>query len=416
MNYGLIGNPLKHSFSKEIHESLGKYQYDLLELNEVEFIEFMQKKEFKAINVTIPYKQKVIPFLDVISDEAKKINAVNTIINKDGKLYGYNTDYYGFKDMLNHFNIDVSNNDCLILGTGATSKTVYHVLNDLNAKSITFVSRNKSDNCITYDELDNYKNVDIIVNTTPCEMFPNNLNKVIDIDIFSSLKGVCDVVYNPLRTNLIVSANERKIANCSGLYMLIAQAVYAMDFFLDKTFDKKIIDSFYKKLLSRKENIVLIGMPSSGKSTIGNLIASKLNREFYDVDEEIKKVIKMEISDYFKLYGEDSFRDLESKVIESLSLKNSIVIATGGGSILRNSNVKLLKQNGKLYFLNRSLDLLITTSSRPLSSNRNDLALRYKERYEKYINASDVIIDGNKDIATITKEICGGYNDETSST
>lgn len=409
MKYGLIGERLGHSFSKEIHERIGKYEYEPKELNEKEFHEFMQKKDFKAINVTIPYKEKVIPYLHYISPEASKIKAVNTIVNKDGLLYGYNTDYLGLKEMISHFNIDVNGKKAMILGTGGTSKTSYSVLKDLNAKEIIFVSRRKTNNCITYDKISKYaRECDILVNTTPLEMYPNNDKHILHLDEFKSLKGVIDVIFNPLRTNLILKAKEKNIRCCSGLFMLVAQAFYAIEIFLDTKLDKQVIVDVYNELVNKKENIILIGMPSSGKTTIGNKLASITNRKFYDVDEEIIKRINMDIASYFSLYGEKSFRDIESEVIKDISKSNNLVIATGGGSILRRENVNFLKQNGKLVFLDRSLNNLITTSSRPLSSNQEDLEKRYNERYPIYCKICDKKVDGNLSIEEIINEIIGG--------
>ena len=409
MKYGLIGERLGHSFSKEIHERIGKYEYEPKELNEKEFYEFMQKKDFKAINVTIPYKEKVIPYLHYISPEASKIKAVNTIVNKDGLLYGYNTDYLGLKEMISHFNIDVNGKKAMILGTGGTSKTSYSVLKDLNAKEIIFVSRRKTNNCITYDKISKYaRECDILVNTTPLEMYPNNDKHILHLDEFKSLKGVIDVIFNPLRTNLILKAKEKNIRCCSGLFMLVAQAFYAIEIFLDTKLDKQIIVDVYNELVNEKENIILIGMPSSGKTTIGNKLASIANRKFYDVDEEIIKRINMDIASYFSLYGEKSFRDIEAEVIKDISKSNNLVIATGGGSILRKENVNFLKQNGKLVFLDRSLNNLITTSSRPLSSNQEDLEKRYNERYPIYCKICDKKVDGNLSIEEIVNEIIGG--------
>ena len=409
MEYGLIGEHLGHSFSKEIHERIGKYNYDLVELNNEEFEVFMKKRDFKAINVTIPYKEKVIPYLHYISPEAKKIHAVNTIVNKEGLLYGYNTDYLGLKEMLNHFNIEINNKNVMILGTGGTSKTSFNVVKDLNAKEVLFVSINKEKNTIGYDQINNYShNIDVIFNTTPCEMYPNNDKEIISLEGFDNLKGVVDVVYNPLNTNLILKAKERKINCCSGLFMLIGQAVYAIEIFLNKTIDKKIIADLYEEMILQKQNIVLVGMPSCGKTTIGKKLAKKINRKFYDVDKEIVDIIKMPISSFFEKYGEEKFREIESEVIAKISKENSLVIATGGGSILRKINVNNLKQNGKLYFIDRSLNLLLTTSSRPLSSNKKDLKKRYEERYPLYNKVSDVRLNGDEPINAIINRIIGG--------
>lgn len=409
MEYGLIGEHLKHSFSKQIHEKIGKYNYELVELDNNQFKTFMEEKNFKAINVTIPYKEKVIPYLHYISPEAKKIHAVNTIVNKNGLLYGYNTDYLGLKEMINHFNIDVNNKNVMILGTGGTSKTAYNVVKDLNAKDVIFVSINKEENTIGYNQIDDYSDkIDVLFNTTPCEMYPNNDKQIISLEGFNNLKGVVDVVYNPLRTNLILKAKDKKINCCSGLFMLIAQAVYAIEIFLEKQIDKQIIIDFYNDLLKEKENIVLIGMPSCGKTTVGKELAKKTNRKLYDIDKEIVKIIKMPISDFFKSYGEEKFREVESEVIAKISKETSLIISTGGGSILKDLNVKNLKQNGKLYFLDRSLDLLITTKSRPLSSNKSDLKKRYNERYPLYNKVSDVRLNGNEPIKAIVYRILGG--------
>ena len=409
MKYGLIGERLGHSFSKEIHERIGKYEYEPKELKEQEFHEFMQKKDFKAINVTIPYKEKVIPYLHYISPEASKIKAVNTIVNKNGLLYGYNTDYLGLKEMISHFNIDVKDKKVMILGTGGTSKTSYNVLKDLNAKEIIFVSRNKSNSCVTYDEIRKYASeCEVLVNTTPQEMYPNNDKHILYLDEFTSLKGVIDVIFNPLRSNLILKAKEKNINCCSGLFMLVAQAFYAIEIFLDTKLDKQIIIDVYNELINKKENIVLIGMPSSGKSTIGKILAKTTNKKFYDIDEEIIKRINMDIVSYFSLNGEKAFRDIEAEVIKEISKQNNLVIATGGGSILRKENVNFLKQNGKLIFLDRSLKNLITTSSRPLSSNQEDLKKRYNERYPIYNKICDLKVNGDLTIDEIVNKIIGG--------
>lgn len=407
MEYGLVGKKLGHSFSKQIHDSFNKYQYDLVELNESEFASFIEKRDFKGINVTIPYKEKVIPYLDQISPEAKLINAVNVVINKDNKLIGFNSDYYGFKLMLEYFNIEVKNKKVLILGTGGTSKTITQVVKTLNAKKIIYLSREKKlENTYSYSDLDQISSsVEVIINTTPKEMYPNNDQEIISLDGFSSLEAVVDVIYNPLRTNLTLKARERKIKYCNGLYMLIAQAFSAMEIFLDQKFSTDIINKLYLEMLKEKENIVLIGMPSSGKSTISKELAKKLNRKSIDIDEEIEKEIKMPIKDYFKNHTEKEFREIESFVINKISLLNNVVIATGGGSILKEKNINALRQNGKLVFLDRSLDNLISTDSRPLSSNKNDLEQLYQKRYQLYLKSADLVVDGDLKIDEVVKEI-----------
>lgn len=406
MEYGLIGKKLGHSFSKEIHESIGKYPYELIELDESEFEDFITKKDFKAINVTIPYKEKVIPYLDYISSEAKSINAVNVVINDHGVLKGYNTDYFGFLDLLRYFEIEVKNKTVLILGTGGTSKTVTEVLNDLNASKIYYASTSKKENTFNYSDLESIKNeIEIIVNTTPREMYPNNDQEILSLDGFDKLESVIDVIYNPLATNLILKAEEKKLKCCNGLYMLISQAFYAMELFLNTKFDAKQIEKYYRQLLKKKRNYVLIGMPTSGKTTIGQLLSKKTHREFIDTDEEIKKILGMDISEYFINHSEEEFRDIESKVIEKYAKMNNLVISTGGGSILRKNNIKYLKQNGCLFFLDRNLEKLQVTSSRPLAKNNSDLANLYSIRHPLYLKAMDYRIDGNKGIGEIVNTI-----------
>lgn len=411
MEYGLIGKKLGHSFSKEIHEQIGKYNYQLVELNENEFETFMKQKDFKAINVTIPYKEKVIPYLDYVSDTALKIKAVNTIVNKNGKLYGYNTDYLGLKEMLNHFNFDLSNKTIMILGTGGTSKTSSVLAKDLNCKEIIYVSRNQSDNCVTYESIDLVNNkVDILINTTPVEMYPNIGNEVIkSIDNFTNLKGIIDVIFNPLRTNLLLKAKDKNIKYCSGLFMLVAQAFYAIEIFLDKKLDKSLILKTYKNILNSKQNIVLIGMPSCGKSTIGKQLSNKLNKEFVDVDELIINKINMDIASFFKLYGEDKFREIESEVIKELASKNNLIISTGGGSILNKDNVKNLSYNGKLIFVDRPLELLVSTSDRPLSSSIEKLSKLYKERYPIYNKVCDKKVINDDSLEKVISVILEDY-------
>ena len=409
MQYGLIGKTLKHSYSKEIHEALYHQEYQLKEIPADSLDSFLKEKDFKAINVTIPYKEKVIPYLDYISPEVKEIGACNTIVNQNGKLYGYNTDTLGLEDLIVHNQIDVKGKTVLILGTGGTSKTARYTLNKLGAKEIYFASRSQSEGCISYWNLNSIASkIEVIVNTTPCGMWPALNCAPLSLDPFSSLEAVVDVIYNPLNTRLVLEARKRGIKALNGLRMLVAQALFAAEKFLSTTFDKDFISSYTKKLQKEKQNIVLIGMPSSGKSTIGKRIAELTSRPFYDVDEEIEKKIKMTIKEFFEEFGEESFRIVEEEVIKSLSTLSSAVIATGGGSILRDDNVFLLKNNGVLYFLNRSLSLLITTSSRPLSSNAEDLKKRYEERMDRYLTVSDYIVDGDRSVEEISKDIAGG--------
>ena len=407
MKYGLIGEKLGHSFSKEIHEMLGYYQYELHEVAKNDIDSFMKQHEFTGTNVTIPYKETVIPYLDEISPQALAIGAVNTVVNKDGKLTGYNTDYYGMKALIERINLDCKDKKALILGTGGTSKTATAVLKDLGIKEIIKVSINNEPGTITYDEIVNHLDANIVVNTTPVGMYPKNEGLIIDIKKFNKLDGVVDVVYNPLRTNLILNAKELNIPCEGGLYMLVAQAVYACGIFLEKDIDLDIINNIFDKIIKDKENIVLIGMPSCGKTTIGNMLAKIINRQVIDTDSLIVEKIGMSIADYLKNHTEKEFRDIESECVKEAAKSSSCIIATGGGAILREENVRALKQNGILYFINRDLNNLTPTASRPFSSDLEALKKRYEERLPIYKKVCDVEVDNNNEINDVINKILG---------
>lgn len=394
--YGCIGKKLGHSFSKDIHAKLADYKYELIELNEEEIDSFFKQKDFAAINVTIPYKQTVIPYLDSISEIANRIGAVNTIVNKDGKLLGYNTDYYGMKALIEKTGIDFQNKKVLILGTGGTSKTAQVVAQDLGANQILTVSRRESLEFITYDQAKkNHSDANIIINTTPSGMFPDCESKPIDISYFPQLEGVIDAIYNPLCSNLILDAKEKGLKAEGGLYMLVMQAVVAVEKFLDTKIQKEIVDQVFTSVLSAKQNIVLTGMPGSGKSTIGKLLKIP-NFTFVDTDEEIEKQCGCSIKELIQTKGEPYFRDLESKVIKEISAKNCQIISTGGGAILREENVTNLKKNGKIFYINANLSRLCTTQDRPLSDTKEKLAKLYDARIEIYNSTADVIVPDMK--------------------
>ena len=395
MKYGLIGEHLGHSFSKVIHEKIGDYVYEIKEIEPENVEKFIAAREFCAINVTIPYKEKVMPMLDYIDDKAKKIGAVNTVVNRGGKLYGYNTDYDGMTALVKKVGAEIDGKKVLIVGTGGTSKTAKAVTCDLGAKEIIFVSNAEASGAISYEELyKNHTDVDVIFNTSPVGMFPRNYNSPLDIIKFPNLTAVIDVVYNPLRTQLVMSAKNLGLKSEGGLYMLVSQAVYAYEHFMDKEISKEIVDEIYSEIVNEKSNIVLIGMPSSGKTTVGKLLASKTGKAFIDTDEEIVKEYG-DIPTLFKEKGEAYFRDVEAKTVEEVSKLNGMIIATGGGAILRHSNVQALKQNGALYFIDRDPELLLPTSDRPLASDREAVMKRYNERYEIYCKSADCQINGN---------------------
>ncbi len=406
MEYGCIGEKLTHSFSKEIHNLLFDYDYEIKEIERDKLVEFMRAKEFKAINVTIPYKQDVIPYLDWVSDTATGIGAVNTIVNREGKLYGYNTDFAGLTALIKLNDITVSGKRVLVLGSGGTSKTAVAVVKSLHAASVKRVSRTAREDCITYeDAIQNYHDAEVIINTTPCGMYPNIIGEPIDISLFKELESVVDAIYNPLCSNLVVKAKAMGLKATGGLYMLVHQAAVAAELFTDSKIDNDKIYGVYKKIEQSKRNIVLIGMPSSGKSTIGKQLADELGMQFIDTDKEIEKVSGKTIPEIFEIFGECGFRDMESRVIAEVSVKQNCVIATGGGAVLREQNVALLKGNGTIYFVDRPLDLLVTTDDRPLSSNRVDLEKRYNERYDIYCDAADKRFVNDGELEVIVNDI-----------
>lgn len=394
MKYGCIGEHLSHSFSREIHNLLADYPYEIREVERDALDAFMTARDFLGINVTIPYKELVIPYLYYTDDAAKRIGAVNTIVNKSGKLYGYNTDFYGMSELISHAGVEIKDKNVAILGTGGTSKTARAVCEALGAERIITVSRRASETTIDYGQLRlRGGEIDVIINTSPVGMFPNVDSCPVELDIFPRLSGVIDAVYNPNRTRLISKARARGIKAEGGLYMLVAQAVRASEIFLDKKYPEGTLSAIYESVFKSKENIVLIGMPASGKSTVGRLLSERLGRKFVDTDDVIVEKYGMSIVDIFSKYGEAAFRDMETEAVREVSKNSSLVIATGGGAILRDENLTSLSQNGRLYFLDRPLEKLVPTASRPLANDVEAIKRRYEERYPRYLAAADEIIN-----------------------
>lgn len=396
MDYGLIGEKLPHSFSKEIHEQLGYYKYSLKELKKEELKDFILQKNFKAINVTIPYKQDVIPLLDEISSDAQAIGAVNTIVNRNGVLYGYNTDFGGMKALIERAGVVVKYKKVLILGTGGTSLTAQAVCERLGAKEILRVSRRECKSAITYEQAyADHSDADVILNATPCGMYPHIFACPIEIDRFPKLSGVIDVIYNPLNTSMVLAAKERGIPAEGGLYMLVAQAVLAAEHFLGKELDVvQLTNEIYDKIYFDKRNIILSGMPASGKSTVGKIVAENLGRELIDTDSLIVER-EGEIAKIFAEKSEAYFRDRESEVICEVSALSGKVISLGGGAILRAENVLALRQNGEIFFIDRSPEYLIPTDDRPLADEKAKIQRLYEQRIDTYMNTADYIIDGD---------------------
>lgn len=396
MKYGLIGEHLKHSYSCEIHAQIADYEYELHEIPPSGLGGFLKKREFNAINVTIPYKQDVIPYLDEISDTAKRIGAVNTIVNRNGRLYGDNTDFAGMLALAKHIGVDMKGKKVLILGTGGASKTGHALAEYMGAQSVFYVSRSGKDGSISYEQaVTEHSDAQIIINATPVGMFPKQDGRPIDISAFPKLEGVIDAIYNPLRTNLILDAQERGIPAEGGLYMLSAQAVHASAVFRDIPLDESLVDKAFKSVKNDKQSIVLIGMPSSGKTTVGRILAEKCGKQLADTDEYIVRKIGMPISDFFAKHGEAEFRKIEKETVAELSATGGRIIATGGGAVLDAENVRALKQNGVLVFLDRRPENLIATDDRPLASRRSALEKLYAERYDIYCAAAELHIDAN---------------------
>lgn len=388
MRAGLLGRKLGHSFSPRIHSFFGSYSYDLFEVEPEKLDEFMSGDSFDALNVTIPYKKAVIPHCAELSEAARAIGSVNTIVRRpDSNLFGDNTDAAGFAAMLHRLNVAPAGKKALVLGSGGASLTVQHVLRQAGAQVIV-ISRSGEDN---YENLDRHADAAILVNTTPVGMYPNNGAAALSLSHFPRLEAVLDLIYNPARTALILDAMERNIPALGGLTMLVEQARAAAERFTDGSIARERAEAVLRLLQAETQNIVLIGMPGCGKSTIGQLLAQKLGRSFADADAAIVEKIGMTIPDYFASHSEAEFRAVETQVLSELGKQSGLVIATGGGCVTRMENRNLLRQNGRLFFLKRDLHLL-PKSGRPLSQ-ANSLEKMYQARLPLYRAFADAEID-----------------------
>ena len=422
--YGLIGRTLVHSYSKEIHEALGRYQYQLFSLAEDEMPDFINARDFRGLNVTIPYKKDVIPLCDEVTDLARGIGAVNTLFWKNASgtgasesisqedkiLVGHNTDYEGFLYAASRAGIDFEGKGVLILGTGGTSLMARRAAADQNAAKIYIASRHPETDppsgselqnagilsTVSYDQLPEIADsIDVIVNTTPVGTFPNNMQQVIRLKDFPSCQAVIDVIYNPFKTALLLEAEKLGLKYTNGLPMLVAQATAAAGYFLGTpgAFQKEN-QRIIKAMKQQMGNIVLIGMPGTGKSLIGKLLAELTGKTLQDTDAKIEEEAKMTIPEIFEKEGEAGFRDRESAICKKLGKERNLIIATGGGAILRPENVDALRQNGTLVHITRSIDKL-PTRGRPLSKNIETLKKMEAQRMPLYKEAADITFRNN---------------------
>ena len=390
MKFGLLGRTLGHSFSPRIHSTLGNTNYELFEREPSQLQEFFADPELQGINITIPYKVNALEACDVVDPRAERIGCVNTMVRKDGKWHGYNTDYDGFVFTLQHAGIDVASKECIILGDGASSATVHVALEDLGAKNIVHLSRKTAP---FYGDAPNYyETAQIIINCTPIGMYPHNPANLIDITQFSKLEGVVDLIYNPRRTILLLQAEMMEIPHCDGLPFLVAQGVEAANHFQGESFGTKEIEQILRDMRCEKENIILIGMPGVGKTTVGKALGEEMGRTCVDVDQELEKEIG-DISTYITEQGEPAFREKEAEMIAKLGTQTGLVISTGGGCVTVPKNFAHLRQNGRIYQLTQPIENLSTTG-RVLSSGGLDRLRELEEiRTPMYESFAQCIVE-----------------------
>ena len=390
MRCGLLGRKLGHSYSPQIHAKLGTYSYSLFEKEPEELEDFLKSGDFSGLNVTIPYKKEVIPYLDELSPRAKTLGAVNTIVRRDGRLIGHNTDYFGFETMLSDSGISIAGKKALVCGSGGASNTAVAVLREQGAE-VVVISRSGPDN---YENLDRHADAALIVNATPVGMYPNVAGAAIeDLSVFPKLEGVLDLIYNPARTKLLLDAEKRGLKTENGLKMLVAQAKESAEWFTNAKIGNAVIDSIYRSLRSQMENVILIGMPGCGKTTIGQLLSRRLGKKFLDADTVLEERAGRPITQIIPQEGEAFFRRLESEVLEDLGKQSGLVIATGGGCVTIPANYASLHRNGTIVWLKRDLTAL-PTEGRPLSM-AGHLEQMYAKRRPLYEAFSDFAVENS---------------------
>lgn len=407
MGFGLLGRKLGHSYSPQIHKFFGSYDYKLYEREPDELKDFFESGDWNGINVTIPYKKDAYRYCSELSPQAEKLGAVNTVIRrKDGTLYGHNTDFFGFDSMLTRTGLDVYGKKVLILGSGGASVTAQAVIKE-HGGIVVVVSREGENN---YKNISKHQDAFLIVNATPVGMFPENGVSPVVLSDFPDLQGVLDMIYNPARTALLLEAEKMGLIAQNGLWMLIAQGKESAELFLNESISDTVISEIHNHLSHQMENIILIGMPGCGKSTIGKELAKILNRSFVDTDTEIEISANMSIPEIFNSIGEVGFRTLETSVLSQICKKSGAVIATGGGCVTRSENYPLLHQNGRIYYIQRNVTML-PIDGRPLSKTRN-LQSMFTERHPLYEKFADATVENNGPLTYVLDKILTleGYN------
>ena len=407
MKCGLLGRKLGHSYSPQIHALLGNYSYQLFEKEPEEIGDFLKNGDFTGLNVTITYKKEVIPFLDELSPAAARLGAVNTIVRRDGKLIGHNTDYFGFRWLVQESGLQVAGKKALVLGSGGASNTAAAVLQELGA-TVIVISRSGENN---YGNLDRHADAAVIANTTPVGMYPNTGKSALSLEGFPRLEGVLDAVYNPARTQILLDAERRGLAAVNGLWMLVAQAKESAEWFTGEKIPDNRIAKIHHALRLQMENIILIGMPGCGKTAVGQQLAQKLGRKFVDADESLEARVCRKITDIIPNDGEAAFREMESETLAELGKQSGLVIATGGGCVTQPQNYPLLHQNGTIFWLKRELDKL-PTDGRPLSQ-KGTLGQMYEARMPLYLRFADAAISNDGSITETASAICRKLEETT---
>ncbi len=399
MLYGLLGKTLGHSFSPPIHAQLADYDYRLYEMEEEAIAAFIRREDIGGLNVTIPYKKTVVPLCDALSPAAERIGSVNTLVyDKERRITGHNTDYAGLLWLLQYAGIDPRGKSVTLLGNGGVCRTVQAVLHDLGAKKITIVDLTTNDGAVLYDDVEAYADAELVFNTTPVGMYPHCPRSVVPLSRFPHCEGFVDMIYNPLRTALMLEAEARGIPCCNGLPMLVAQAKAAAELFTDSPIPDEKTEQVLRGLTAEQSNIVLVGMPGCGKSTVGQKLAEQTGRRFVDIDEEIVRAAGRSIPALFHEGGEALFRDWERRTIAECGKTGGAVIATGGGAVLDEQNFAPLAQNGRIVWLTRPLEKL-ATEGRPLSTDRAALETMYETRLPRYRRFAEITVSNDRPLA-----------------